>query len=146
RRNANGPPSTSRPSHFGRILRIAARENGPQTGLLWGTHPTFSVCHFHSGRLLGKIEGSPLGGWGHREVGVHVRHGGADRRFERGIVPPGIVVERYQVLDARQPGEGQRIVHRAVSPANVYGVLLARVLRVVEEQIYLLRQVEAGRP
>src|SRR4030095_4799763 len=52
RRNANGPPSTSRPSHFGRILRIAARENGPQTGLLWGTHPTFSVCHFHSDRLL----------------------------------------------------------------------------------------------
>jgi hypothetical protein len=71
------------------------------------------------------LEGFPLGRWRHREVGIHVGNGGADRRLERGIVPPGIVVERQQVLDACQSGEGQRIVYCTVSPADVTEVLLA---------------------
>jgi hypothetical protein len=56
RRNAKSTRSTSRPSHFGPFLRIVARENGPQTGLPWGSHPTFLVYQFHSDRLLVPIQ------------------------------------------------------------------------------------------
>src|SRR5213596_2732020 len=79
-----------------------------------------------------EVEASSLGRRRHREVGAQVGDAGTDRRLERGVVPPGIVMERHQVLDAGQPGEGQCIVNRAVSPAHVAGVLVAGVLRVVE--------------
>src|SRR5262245_26048404 len=55
-------------------------------------------------------------------------------------------MEWRQVLGPRQSGEGERVVNRAVSPASVSRILLAGVLRVVEEEVDVLRQVEAGGP
>jgi hypothetical protein len=49
--------------------------------------------------------------------------------------PPRVVMERHQVLDAGQAGKDQRVVHRAVSPADVPGVLQAGVLRVVQGEV-----------
>jgi len=44
------------------------------------------------------------------------------------------------------PREVERVVHRAVSPPDVARVFLTRVLRVVQEEIDRLRQLEARRP
>jgi hypothetical protein len=55
-------------------------------------------------------------------------------------------VKGHEARDPRQPRERQRVVHRAVSPADVARVLLASVLGVVEQQVDAARQVEAGRP
>ena len=72
-----------------------------------------------------------LGRWCHGEIGTHVGHRGIDGCFERGVVPPGIVVERHEVPGTHQAGEGERMVHRAVAPTDVLGVLSAGVLRVM---------------
>ena len=85
-----------------------------------------------------------LGGGCHGEIGIHVGYSGIDGCFERGVVPPGIVVECHQMTGTHQAGEGKRMVHRAVAPADVPGVLGGGVLRVVQQQIDLLGELEAG--
>jgi hypothetical protein len=77
---------------------------------------------------------------------MHVVDGRLDRGFQGRVLPPRVVVERHQVLHSREPGEGQRIVDRTVPLADVARILLARVRRVVEQQVDPADQVQARGP
>jgi hypothetical protein len=90
-----------------------------------------------------EIEASPLSRRRHPKVGFDLGHGGIECPFERCVVAPRVVMERRQVPDAGQPTEGERVVHRAVSPAGAFGIFLAGVLRVVQEQVHIVRELEA---
>src|SRR5215510_14765135 len=70
-----------------------------------------------------EVEGMALGGGCHGESGAHVGNSGIDGCLESGVVPPGIVVKRHQVPGTHQSGEGERMVYRAVAPADMPGVL-----------------------
>src|SRR5262245_39787517 len=93
-----------------------------------------------------EIEASPLGRRRHRKVRLDLGEGNGERLFERIVVAPGVVMERRQMLDAGQLAEREGIVHRAVSPAGVSGIFLAGVLRIVQEQVDVLRELEARSP
>ncbi len=46
-----------------------------------------------------------------------------------------IMVEWHELLDVRQRREGQSMRKRAMPPANMAGIFLAAVLRIMDEQI-----------
>src|SRR5215510_6813072 len=93
-----------------------------------------------------EIKPAPLSRRCHRKIGLDLGHGGIECLFERCVVAPGVVMEWHQMLDTGQLAEGEGIVHRAMSPAGVSGIFVAGVLRVVQEQIDVLRELEAGSP
>src|SRR5262249_54958981 len=93
-----------------------------------------------------KLEALPLCCRSYGEGGVYIREGGADRSVERRIVSSRIVMKRHQVRDATEAGQGQRMMDRAVSPADVPWIFFAGVLRVVQEEVDASDQIEPGRP
>src|SRR5262245_17039962 len=80
-----------------------------------------------------QIEASALGSRCHWKVGTHVPDGTLNGGFQGIVVPPGVVMERYEMLHVRKPSDGQGIVDGTVPPTDVVRILLARILRVVEQ-------------
>jgi hypothetical protein len=61
---------------------------------------------------------------------------------ERGIAVRGIVMEQHQLAGARLPGNVHRVLDRAVAPMAFRSVFLVRVLRVVDEHVDAVAQLE----
>src|SRR5262249_7358031 len=112
----------------------------------------FAACASGPPTPTGPLRGGP--DVEHGALGVRrdsERRPGGHRRVGRQAIDvlirvPGIVVKRHEVPDVREPRKRQRMLERAVAPADVRRVLGETVLRVVHEQIDPARQQVPGGP
>src|SRR3954447_26969752 len=98
-------------------------------------------------RSGGQLDGLPLAREAHlvepaRGRGVRL----ALHVVERGVVVERVVVEEAESPRARMEREGQRVTEPAVAPAEVTSVLGVRELTVVDEQIRVPGERQAGDP
>src|SRR5512133_2943277 len=72
--------------------------------------------------------------------------GGPVEAIEEVVRVQRVVMEEQQPLRLNPPRKGQGVGELGVTPAHVFGVLLVRVLAVVDQQVRIPGEVESGDP
>src|SRR4030095_1666167 len=96
--------------------------------------------------LRPQVKRAACGGRRDLEGRLQLRYAGGDHLVDLRVAVRGVVMEWHHVSDAGKLSEPQRVFHRAVSPTGARGVLLGRVLCIVNEQVRACRQRISGRP